>query len=262
MTAVNSYRRYAAELLGTALLVIGGVGTAVLAPSVGPVGIALAFGLTLLVLAYGIGPISGAHVNPAVTIGMTLSGRLPLADAVGYIVAQCLGGIGGAAVVYSIAENRAGYHLSSDGLGANGWGAQSTGHYNATAAAIVEVVLTALLVFTVLAATASTSTATVAGIPIGIALVVIHLIAIPIDGTSVNPARSLGPALFVRGAALDHLWLFVVAPIGGAVLAAALFAVLSLKPAEVGQPGPNDDSGADPGRRHPRPAVDAEPGTA
>ena len=255
MNAVNTYRRYGAELLGTALLVIGGVGTAVLAPDAGPVGIALAFGLTLLVLAYAIGPISGAHVNPAVTIGMMLSGRLSVTDAIGYIVAQCLGGIGGAAVVYSIAEHRAGYHLSSDGLGANGWGAQSSGHYTVTAAAIFEVVLTALLVFTVLAATASTSTATVAGVPIGIALVVIHLVGIPIDGTSVNPARSLGPALFVRGAALDQLWLFIAAPIGGAILAAGVFALLSLKPAQVGAPGPNDDSSADPGRRHARPAA-------
>lgn len=249
MNDINTYRRYGAELLGTALLVIGGVGTAVLAPKVGPVGIALAFGLTLLVLAYAVGPISGAHVNPAVTIGMTLAGRLSVTDAIGYIVAQCLGGIGGAAVVYAIAEHRAGYSLTADGLGANGWGAQSSGGYAFTAAVIVEVVLTALLVFTVLAATASSTTATVAGVPIGIALVVIHLIAIPIDGTSVNPARSIGPALFAGGKALDQLWLFILAPIVGAVVAVAAFVLLSLKPAPPATAGPNDDSGADPGSR-------------
>ncbi len=245
----NLARRCAAELIGTALLVFGGVGTAVLAPSVGPVGIALAFGLTLLVLAYAIGPVSGAHVNPAVTLGMAISRRLPFVEALGYIVAQVVGGVAGASLVYAVAENRAGYRLSVDGLGTNGWGSHSSGGYAFTAAAIVEVLLTAILVFTVLAATASASTATVAGIPIGIALVVIHLVAIPIDGTSVNPARSIGPALFVGGDALTQLWLFVVAPLVGAVLAAGAFALLSLRPELTAAPGVGDDSTAEPGSR-------------
>ncbi|GAB2476209.1 MIP/aquaporin family protein [Jatrophihabitans fulvus] len=225
----DAARRCAAELLGTALLVIGGVGTAVLAPQVGQLGIALAFGFTLLVLAFAIGPISGAHVNPAVTIGLTIAKRLPVKDAVGYVVAQLLGGIAGAAVVRAIAANRKGYDLTRDGLGANGWGDASKGGYGFDAALVAEIVLTAVLVFTVLAATASaagSASAAVAGIPIGISLAVIHLVAIPIDGTSVNPARSLGPALFARGDALDQLWLFLVAPVAGAIVAAVLYAVL------------------------------------
>ncbi len=240
----NDARRYLAELLGTALLVIGGVGTAVLAPDAGQVGIALAFGLTLLALAYAIGPISGCHINPAVTLGVALARRLSPRDAVAYVVAQILGGIAGAGVVFAIASNRAGYSLTADGLGANGYGAHSKGGYGLVAAAVVEVVLTALLVLTVLRVTTSTSTAQVAGIPIGIALVVCHLVAIPIDGTSVNPARSIGPALVVGGNALSQLWLFLVAPLAGGVLAALLHRGLTLTP--TGRTSSNDDSTADP----------------
>ncbi len=231
-TGTDAARRYGAEFIGTALLVIGGVGTAVLAPKAGPVGIALAFGLTLLVLAYAIGPISGAHVNPAVTIGMTLARRLSPVDAVGYIVAQVAGGLAGAGVVYAIASNRKGYSLSTDGLGSNGWGSLSTGGYTFTAAAIAEVVLTAVLVFTVINVTAPTANAAVAGVPIGLALAVIHLVAVPIDGTSVNPARSLGPALIQGGDALGQVWLFIIAPIIGAVIAAVLAGVLALRGTE------------------------------
>ena len=225
---MNAFRRYLAEFIGTALLVVGGVGTAVLAPKAGPIGIALAFGLTLLVLAYALGPISGCHINPAVTLGMTLAGRLPVVDAIGYVVAQVVGGVAGTAVVYAVASDRAGYHLSDAGIGANGWGSASTGGYGATAALIVELVLTFVLVYTVLTVTATPETAAVAGIPIGLALLVAHLIAVPIDGTSVNPARSIGPALFTGGQALSQLWLFIVFPLAGGLVAAAVYRFLPM----------------------------------
>ncbi len=243
---MNALRRYLAEFLGTALLVIGGVGVAVLAPEAGPIGIALGFGLTLLVLAYALGPISGCHVNPAVTVGMTLAGRLPIVDAVGYIVAQVAGAIGGTAVVYAVALNRTGYSLSGDGIGANGWGAASSGGYGQTAAVVVEVVLAFLLVYTVLTVTATTSTTTVAAIPIGLALMVAHLIAVPIDGTSVNPARSIGPALFTGGSSLTQLWVFIVFPIIGGILAAVAYRFLPM-PLLTRTDTRHNDSTANPG---------------
>ena len=235
-------RRLCAEFLGTALLVLGGVGTAVLAPQVGPVGIALAFGLSLLVLVYVLGPISGCHLNPAVTLGMALCRRLPGREAVLYFVAQILGGVVGAAVVFLVVTNRTGYHRATDGLGANGWGAQSSGGYGLRAALVVEVLLTALLVFTVLTVTATTELAAVAGLPIGLVLVLCHLIAIPIDGTSVNPARSIGPALFAGPTAIGHLWLFILAPLLGAALAAGLHRILH--PADPDMKYANDNAPA------------------
>ena len=214
-------RTYLAELLGTAVLVVGGVGTAVLAgDSVGTVGVALAFGFTLLALAYAIGPISGCHVNPAVTLGVLLAGRLSARDAAGYVVAQIVGAAAGAGIVYGIAVGRPGYDLATDGLGTNGWGTNSPLGFNLGAAALVEVVGTFLLVFVVLSATDRLAQTAFAGIPIGITLVVIHLLAIGVDSTSVNPARSIGPALLARGDALGQLWAFVVFPLVGAGLAA------------------------------------------
>ncbi|GAB2916156.1 aquaporin Z [Rhodococcus aerolatus] len=218
-----SARTYLAELLGTAILVIGGVGTAVLAgDTVGTVGVALAFGLTLLALAYAIGPISGCHVNPAVTLGVALAGRLSPRDAVGYVVAQLVGGLAGAGIVYAVATGRPGYDLAVDGLGTNGWGAQSPLGFGLGAAALVEVVGTFLLVFVVLAATDRTAQTAFAGIPIGLTLVVIHLATIGVDSTSVNPARSLGSALVARGDALGQVWLFLLLPLVGAALAAGV----------------------------------------
>ena len=243
---MNVYRRYLAELLGTALLVVGGVGTAVLAPDSGPVAVALAFGFSSMVLAYALGPISGCHINPAVTLGVLIAGKISVRDAVGYVVAQLIGGIAGAGVVYAVASHRQGYSLGSDGLGANGWGSHSTGGYSFAAAAIVEVVLTGLLVLTVLTVTQAANTAAVAGIPIGIALLVCHLVAVPIDGTSVNPARSLGPALLVGSSALSQLWLFIVAPLVGAVLAALVHRYLALTPELPRKPDHNQDSTAAP----------------
>jgi aquaporin Z len=218
--------RLCAEFLGTALLVVGGVGTAVLAPQVGPVGIALAFGLSLLVLVYVLGPISGCHLNPAVTLGMALSRRLPTREAVGYVISQVVGAVVGVLVILLIAADRNGYRLATDGVGANGWGAQSSGGYGLRAALVVEIVLTGLLVFTVLTLTAGTDLTAVAALPIGFVLVLCHLIAIPIDGTSVNPARSIGSALLSGHVALGQLWLFIAAPLVGAVLAAGAHRLL------------------------------------
>lgn len=243
---MDALRRYTAEFLGTALLVIAGVGVAVLAPKAGPIGIALAFGLTLLVLAYALGPVSGCHINPAVTLGMTLAGRLPVVDAIGYVIAQVLGAVGGTAVVYAVASNRSGYSLKADGIGANGWGAASSGGYGETAAVVVEIVLTFLLVYTVLTVTATASTSTVAAIPIGLALLVAHLVAVPIDGTSVNPARSVGPALFAGGSALSQLWVFIVFPLVGGVLAALAYRFLPM-PLLVRADTRHNDSTAVPG---------------
>jgi aquaporin Z len=211
------------------LLVVVGVGVAVLAPGVGPLGIALAFGLVLTVLAYTIGPISGCHVNPAVTLGMALAGRTPPRRAVFFVIAQVVGAIVGAAIVLAVANSRPGYTQQVNGLGTNGWATHSPGGYGFTAAAIVEVVLTAVLVLTVLQVTSDKYTAQIAGLPIGLALLVAHLVAVPIDGTSVNPARSIGPALLHGGAALSQLWLFILAPLIGAVLAVAAHRGLALR---------------------------------
>ncbi len=228
----DEWRRYAAELIGTALLVLVGVGVAVLAPGAGALGIALAFGLVLTVLANAIGPISGCHVNPAVTLGMALAGRIPARRAVFYIIAQIIGAIIGAAIVLAVANNRPGYTQAANGLGTNGWGAHSPGGYGFTAAAIVEIILTAVLVLTVLQVTGDKYTAQITGLPIGFALLVANLVAVPIDGTSVNPARSIGPALLHGGAALSQLWLFILAPLLGAVLAVAAHKALAIRAAD------------------------------
>jgi len=223
-----------AEALGMALLVFVGCGTATLIFGFGAAGssiasgvavTSLAFGLVLLVLVYAIGPISGCHVNPAVTIGFLAARRITLADAIGYWIAQFAGGIAGAALLYGI------FHLSSRytkavGLGANGFGASSLIGTNAGGAFLMEAVLTFLFVFVILAVTRGTSNAAIAGIVIGLALAVVNLIGIPIDGTSVNPARSLAPAIFVGGTSLSQVWLFLIAPLVGGVLSAAVYALL------------------------------------
>ncbi len=234
-------RKYAAELIGTFVLVFGGVGSAVLAgDKIGALGIALAFGLALLAMVYTIGPISGCHINPAVTLGLLLTRKIGGRDAAGYVVAQVLGAIVAAGVLLVIAKGTpAGYDQAAAGFGANGYGAHSPGSYGAGATFVMEVVLTALLVFTVLGATDVAAPVGFAGLAIGLALTLIHLVGIPVDNTSVNPARSIGPALFVGGWALAQLWLFVVAPLLGAVLAAGVYlgihapdAVISARRAE------------------------------
>lgn len=221
-------RRGAAEFLGTFVLVFGGVGAAVIAgDAIGTLGIAFAFGLSLLAMAYAIGPVSGCHINPAVTLGLRLRGRIEAREAAAYWLAQILGAIVAAGVLLAIvAARKGGYSAGADGLGANGFGAHSAGGYPWGAAFAAEVVLTAFLVFTVLAATDRLAAVAFAGIPIGLVLVLIHLVGIPIDGTSVNPARSIGPAVFVGGWALGQLWLFIVAPLAGAAVAALAHRVL------------------------------------
>ncbi len=221
-----------AEMLGTAVLVFFGVGTATLSfgfkldggsTAAGVVATAMAFGLVLMVLVYAVGPISGCHVNPAVTIGFLVAKRISLADAVGYWVAQFVGAIVGAAVLYGVVSSTAQYSVSRVGLGTDGFGKHSMIGLDATGAFIAEVVLTALFVLVILAVTRRASNATVAGLVIGFSLMLAHIMGIPLDGTSVNPARSLGPALFVGGDALAQLWLFIVAPLVGGAIAAALY---------------------------------------
>ncbi len=221
-------RKYAAEFLGTFVLVFGGVGSAVLAGNrIGFLGISLAFGLSLLAMIYTIGPISGCHINPAVTLGVLLARKIRFHVAAWYMIAQTLGAIAGAGVLLVIAKGAAtGYHPAVAGLGANGYGAHSPEGYSLLAAFAVEVILTFLLVLTVLGSTDIKAPVGFAGIAIGLVLVLIHLVGIPVTNTSVNPARSIGPAIFVGGWALSQLWLFVIAPFIGAALAAAAYSAV------------------------------------
>ena len=214
-------KKFIAELIGTATLVIIGCGTAVLAgPEVGHAGIAAAFGLAIVAMAYGIGPISGCHVNPAVSLGAFISGRMSAGDMIQYWIAQFIGATIGAGVIYLIATGKAGYSLAENGLGQNGWGADYLGEYAMESAFIFEVVATFLFVTVILGATQKAAPAALAGLAIGLTLWGIHLLGIQVTGVSVNPARSFGPALFTG---LGKIWLFIVAPAIGAVLAGLLF---------------------------------------
>ena len=183
-------------------------------------GISIAFGFAVVAMAYAIGGISGCHINPAVTIGVLTAGKMTVKDAIGYIVSQCLGAILGSAVLYLIALGRPGFTMPIWGLGANGWGDGYLGNYNTLSAFVIEAVMTFLFIFVILATTSKFGNSAMAGLAIGVTLMLIHLVTIPVTGTSVNPARSLGPALFSGGKALAQLWLFFVAPILGAVIAA------------------------------------------
>jgi aquaporin Z len=213
---------FLAELVGTFVLVFGGCGAAVLAGAhIGYLGVSLAFGLSLLVMAYAIGPISGCHINPAVSIGLALARKLPGGMLLIYIIAQVIGGIIAGGVLLVVATGTPGFNLSQ-GFACNGYGAHSPGGYNLIACLVAEVVLTFFLVFTVLGTTHPKFPAGFGGIPIGFVLVLIHLVGIPITNTSVNPARSIGVAVFQGGWALAQLWLFIVAPILGALLAAGI----------------------------------------
>jgi aquaporin Z len=238
-------RPIVAEALGTALLVFFGAGTATLSfgfkitgtsLSAGVIVTALAFGLVLLVLVYAIGPISGCHVNPAVTLGFLAARRIKPIDALWYWFAQFVGGIAGAAGLYGIVHASSKYHTSM-GLGADGYGRASMIGVNAAGAFAAEVVLTFVFVFVILAVTRRASNALVAGLVIGFALMLAHIIGIPIDGTSVNPARSLGPALFVGGSALSQLWVFIVAPLVGGTISAGVYAYFFPKAEEDGAGG-------------------------
>lgn len=232
-------KKWAAEALGTFVLVISGVGTAVLAGErVGPLGIALAFGLSLLFLVYAIGPISGCHVNPAVTVGQLLVGRLSVISAVGYVIAQLIGAFLAGLVLFAVAKNLPSYDRAVNGLGANGWGKHSPSAvrgplgqvviengYGLSATIIVEVMLTALLVFVVLASTDQISDIPLAGLSIGATFAVIHLISIPVDNGSANPARSLAVAFYQDGAG-PQVWAFVVFPLLGGALGALVYGLL------------------------------------
>ncbi len=223
-------KKYAAEFIGTFSLVLFGCGAAVIAgvSSVGPagaglLGISIAFGFAVVAMAYAIGGISGCHINPAVTIGVLAAGKMTAKDAVGYIVAQCLGAILGAGVLYLIASGMPGFTMGEWALGSNGWGEGYLAGYNVTSAFVIETVMTFLFLFVILGTTSKWGNGTMAGLAIGVTLMLIHLVTIPVTGTSVNPARSLGPALFAGGKALSQLWLFFVAPIAGALLAAVVW---------------------------------------
>jgi aquaporin Z len=214
-------KMFAAELFGTATLVLIGCGTAVLAGAeVGHAGIAAAFGLAIVAMAYGIGPISGCHINPAVSLGFYASGRINAAQMVRHWIAQFIGAAIGAAILYVIATGRADYDLATNGLGQNGWGPGYLGEYSLAAAFTFEVVATFIFVVVILGATQKVAPAATAGLAIGLTLWGIHLVGIQVTGVSVNPARSFGPALFTG---LGQLWLFIVAPALGAVLAGLAF---------------------------------------
>ncbi len=220
-------KAYGAEFLGTFWLVLGGCGSAVLAAAfpnvgIGLHGVSLAFGLTVLTMAFAIGHISGCHLNPAVSVGLWAGGRFPANKLAPYMVAQVLGGLAAGAVLYTIASGGPGFDVSK-GFASNGYGAHSPGGYSLQAALLTEVVMTAFFLIIILGATDKRAPAGLAPIAIGLALTLIHLISIPITNTSVNPARSTGVALFVGGWAVEQLWLFWVAPVLGAVLGAVAY---------------------------------------
>ena len=223
--------KYLAELVGTFWLVLGGCGSAVLAAAfpelgIGFVGVALAFGLTVLTMAFAIGHISGCHLNPAVSVGLWAGGRFPGAQLLPYIVAQVVGGVIAGGVLYLIASGKPGFDLVASGFASNGYGAHSPGGYSLTAALVCEVVMTMMFVVVILGATDKRVPAGLAPIAIGLCLTLIHLISIPVTNTSVNPARSTAVALYVGGWAVEQLWLFWLAPMVGALLGAGIYRVI------------------------------------
>jgi len=224
--------RSLAEFLGTFMLVLGGCGSAVLAAAfpnvgIGLLGVALAFGLTVLTMAYAVGRVSGGHFNPAVTLGLFAAKRVPAADLIPYILAQVFGAIAAAGVLIVIASGKAGFSVAASGLAANGYGDHSPGGYTLLAGFVCEVVLTFFFLIIILGSTEPRAPQGFAPISIGLALTLIHLISIPVTNTSVNPARSLGPAVFVGGWALSQLWMFWVAPIVGAMLAGLVYPIVA-----------------------------------
>lgn len=228
--------RLVAELLGTFVLVFGGCGSAVLAAvhvapdgtqlGIGFLGVSLAFGLTVLTMAYAVGHISGGHFNPAVTLGLAAAGRFAWRDTVPYVAAQVVGASLGASVLFVVASGTSGFSASGSGFATNGYGDRSPGGYSLLAALVVEIVLTAIFLLVILGVTDTRAPKGFAPLAIGLALTLIHLVSIPVTNTSVNPARSVGPALFVGGDAISQLWLFVVAPVAGALVAGLAHRVL------------------------------------
>lgn len=227
-------QKYGAEFFGTFVLVLGGCGSAVLAATfpktgIGFLGVALAFGLTVLVMVYAVGHISGAHFNPAVSIGAWASGRFPLKHLLPYVIVQVAGAIAAGAVLLAIASGQAGFSASASGFASNGYGAHSPGGYSFIACLVCEIVMTMIFVLVILGATDKRAPKGFAGLAIGLALTLIHLVSIPVTNTSVNPARSTGVAVFAGGWALSQLWLFWVAPIVGGLLGAAAYMLIGGK---------------------------------
>ena len=227
-------KKYAAEVIGTFWLTFAGCGSAVLAAAfpqvgIGLLGVSLAFGLSVVTMAYAIGHISGCHLNPAVTVGLAAGGRFPGGQVVPYIIAQVVGAILGAALLYVIASGKAGFDLAG-GFASNGYADHSPGKYSLLAGFVCEVAMTAMFLFIIMGATHGKAPAGFAPLAIGLALVLIHLVSIPVTNTSVNPARSTGPALFVGGWAIQQLWLFWVAPLIGGVIGGVVYRWLSDEP--------------------------------
>jgi aquaporin Z len=223
-------RKLVAEFIGTAWLVLGGCGSAVLAAAfpevgIGLLGVSLAFGLTVVTMAYAIGHISGCHLNPAVTLGLTVGGRFKAADVPGYVIAQVLGGLAGAGILYVIASGIPGFDAAA-GFASNGFGGHSPGTYSLQAAAVAEIVLSAFFLIVIMGATDRRAPAALAPLAIGFCLTLIHLISIPVTNTSVNPARSTAVAVFAGGWALSQLWLFWIAPLIGGALGGVIYAWL------------------------------------
>ena len=229
-------QRLAAEFLGTFVLVFGGCGSAVLAAlflngdgvqlGIGFVGVSLAFGLSVLVMAYSVGHMSGGHFNPAVTLGVAAGGRFPWKDTGGYIATQAVAAITAAAVLFVVASGQSGFSASDSGFATNGYADRSPGEYSLLACLVIEVVLTAVFLFAILGVTDTRAPKGFAPIAIGLTLTLIHLVSIPVTNTSVNPARSIGPALFAGGDAISQLWLFILAPVIGALIAGYSYASL------------------------------------
>jgi aquaporin Z len=218
-------KKLIAEVIGTFILVFFGCGSAVLAGAdIGLTGISLAFGLAIVAAAYGLGAISGAHLNPAVSLGAVAAGRMSVGDFIGYAIAQVAGAILGALVLMLVASGKADYSVAINGLGQNGYGPGYLGEYSLTAALIFEFVMTFLFVTVILGATHGSAPAGFAGLAIGLTLAAIHLVGINVTGVSVNPARSIGPALFVGGTAIAQLWVFIVAPLAGGLVAGLVHA--------------------------------------
>jgi aquaporin Z len=228
----NTFSKISAEFFGTLVLVLMGCGSAVIAGAngttgVGLLGIAFAFGLSVVAMAYAIGHISGCHINPAISIGMVVAGRMKANEAVVYIIAQILGAIAGAAILLLIASGKEGYSLIQNGLGQNGYEASSPAHYSLLSGFIAETVFTFIFLLVIFGATSTKNIhGGFAGLSIGLSLVLIHIVGIPVTGVSVNPARSIGPALLVGGEAISQLWLFIVAPILGSILSAVVWRYL------------------------------------
>lgn len=222
-------KKYLCEFIGTAVLVLFGCGSAAIAGgALGTLGIALAFGLSIVAMAYVIGNVSGCHINPAVSLAMLISKKMSVKDFIGYVIAQVVGAIAGIGILYAIITN-SGLNVATQGLGANGFDAASSVKLNMMGAILVEIVLTFVFIYTILGVTSDDKKSSVAGIVIGLTLAFVHIMGIPLTGTSVNPARSLAPALFLGGQALKQVWVFIVAPFVGSALAAVVFKFLNVE---------------------------------